>query len=104
MPNTDNGRATLAKVIAELAAQDRRAEEHYRDIKADIGEVKVCVTSVKSRMRDVEREQTRNEEQHKSIRREMDDQANDTKRFSAIVSSVEAIGVFLGSIFFGRVA
>lgn len=90
MPDNDNGK-TLVIVVTKLDA-----------IKEDTGEIKASVVAMDKRMRAVEIEQARNEVQHKAIRREMDDQAKDTKRFSAIVSSVESVGVLLGSYLFGK--
>jgi len=66
--DNENGRATLARVISELASQDRRAEERHADIKTDLGIVKLCVNDLNSRMREVEIEQARNEEQHKAMK------------------------------------
>ena len=89
MPNTDNGRATLARVIADLTSQDRRAEERHADIKTDLGILKVCTEQLAVRIRNVELEQVRNDEQHKAM-----------KSSGVILSSIQAsvaalVGVFI---------
>jgi len=88
VPDTDNGRATLARVISELASQDRRADERHADLKSEFVEVRSCIIDITRRMRDVEREQVRNEEQHKSMRRD-----------GTILSSIQSISALLGGIF-----
>ena len=64
---TDNGRVTLARVIAELESQDRRADERHADLKSEFGEVKVFNINIEKRVRANEIEAARNQEQHKRM-------------------------------------
>ena len=56
MPNTDNGRVTLAVL-----------GEKIDTVLEDTKEIKTCVTSNEKRIRDIEIEQARNQVQHKYL-------------------------------------
>ena len=56
MPNTDNGRVTLAVLGQKIDT-----------VLEDTKEIKTCVTSNEKRIRDIEIEQARNQAQHKYL-------------------------------------
>jgi len=66
-PDTGNGRVTLAVLGEKVDAQATREEEHYQDLKADNKDIKAGVLANAGRLREVEIEQARNQEQHKRM-------------------------------------
>ena len=65
MPNTENGRVTLAVAVSEIKNLRTVVETGFSDAKEERAEIKEVMSDQDERVRELETKATKNEEQHK---------------------------------------